>query len=217
MINILIIIAAVILMPVLLYFEHKDNWKGVLPPKITLSLLFIVAALVQPHPIFRYFEFILVGLVFCLAGDIFLALPRKKMFLLGLVSFLLGHIFYVLGFFYVAQTSPWTWIGSLIFLVISSWVYVRLRPHLESMRVPVLIYVMVITLMLSGAWSVMGDIYLTGAGRIMIFGGAVSFYFSDIFVARDRFLDKKFLNRLFGLPMYYAGQFLIAFSVGYLG
>ncbi len=45
---------------------------------------------------------------------------------------------------------------------------------------------------------------------------ALSFYVSDVFVARDRFLKEEFINRLVGLPMYYAGQFLLAFSVGLL-
>jgi uncharacterized membrane protein YhhN len=70
--------------------------------------------------------------------------------------------------------------------------------------------------MLSGAWSVLGDSNLTRPGRIMVFAGALSFYFSDVFVARDRFLKEEFLNRLMGLPMYYTGQFLLAFSVGLL-
>ncbi|TFG38533.1 MAG: hypothetical protein E4H39_00070 [Syntrophobacterales bacterium] len=51
----------------------------------------------------------------------------------------------------------------------------------------------------------------------MIFVGALCFYFSDIFVARDRFFRKEFLNRLIGLPLYYLGQFLLAFSVGLIG
>jgi uncharacterized membrane protein YhhN len=84
------------------------------------------------------------------------------------------------------------------------------------MNGPVLLYIIVITAMLSGAWSILGDSSLTLTGRVMIFGGAVLFYFSDIFVARDRFLKNGFLNRLVGLPMYYAGQFLLAFSVGVL-
>jgi hypothetical protein len=28
-------------------------------------------------------------------------------------------------------------------------------------------------------------------------------------------LKKKFINRLIGLPLYYSGQFLLAFSVGF--
>jgi hypothetical protein len=50
----------------------------------------------------------------------------------------------------------------------------------------------------------------------MVFVGALSFYFSDVFVARDRFIEQQFLNRLLGLPLYFAGQFLLAFSVGLL-
>ena len=52
------------------------------------------------------------------------------------------------------------------------------------------------------------------AGTLLVLGGALSFYFSDIFVARDRFLKNQFLNRLIGLPLYYLGQFLLAFSIG---
>jgi uncharacterized membrane protein YhhN len=84
------------------------------------------------------------------------------------------------------------------------------------MHGPVLLYIIAITLMLSGASSVFGNSNLNPQGRIMVLVGALSFYFSDVFVARDRFLKKAFFNRLVGLPMYYTGQFLLAFSVGSL-
>lgn len=216
MLNTLIIVLAAILLPGLLYYENRVNQKGLLLTKTILSLLFVIAALVQPHPISVYYYCLLVGLTFCLGGDIFLALPQKKMFLFGLVFFLLGHVFYTFGFFYVAQSSQWTLVGFLTMLVISVWVYFWLKPHLRSRKAPVVLYLIVITIMLSGAWSVLGDSILAQSGRIMIFTGALSFYFSDIFVARDRFLRKEFLNRLIGLPMYYTGQFLLAFSVGLL-
>jgi hypothetical protein len=44
---------------------------------------------------------------------------------------------------------------------------------------------------------------------------AVSFYFSNVFVARDRFLKPEFLNRLIGLPLYYFGQFLLPFQLNF--
>jgi uncharacterized membrane protein YhhN len=50
----------------------------------------------------------------------------------------------------------------------------------------------------------------------MAFAGAMGFYFSDLFVARERFLKKSFVNKMIGLPLYFIGQFLLAFSVGYL-
>ena len=43
--------------------------------------------------------------------------------------------------------------------------------------------------------------------------GAVLFAVSDISVARDQFVRPAFINRLWGLPLYYAAQLLLAGSV----
>ena len=212
--NILIVVLAIILLSVLLYFENKQQMKGLLATKTLLSSLFVLAALLQPHPMLRYYYFMLAGLLFCLAGDILLALPQKKMFLRGLIAFLLGHVFYIFAFLNFTRSGPWTWTGTLVILIVSSVIYFKLRPHLAKMKIPVLCYCLVITVMLAGAWSIFADSGLTRPGRIMLFSGALVFYISDIFVARDRFLKKEFFNRLIGLPLYYAGQFLLAFSIG---
>ena len=214
MVNTLIIFLAVMLLVGLLFFEKNRNQKGKLATKTTLSGLFIFTALVQSHPIAGYFYILLIGLIFCLGGDVFLALPRDRMFLFGLVSFLLGHVFYAGSFFYVANLSHWTWIGACISLVAGSGVFFRLRPHLGSMLIPVIAYIVVITVMLVGAWTVFCDAGVDFSGRLAVFSGAASFYVSDIFVARDRFLEMEFKDRLLGLPLYYFGQFLLAFSVG---
>jgi YhhN family len=66
------------------------------------------------------------------------------------------------------------------------------------------------------AWGLSGNQSLGISGRCLALIGAISFYLSDLFVARDRFVQTAFLNRLPGLPTYYAGQFLLAFSVGLL-
>ncbi len=217
MLNTVIIIAAAILLAGLLYFENNGNLKGKLPTKTILSCLFILAAVLQPRPLPGYFYIMLLGLVFCLGGDVFLALPQERMFLLGLVSFLLGHVCYVLGFFYVAELNPWTWVGGGAGLAISGLVFFWLRPHLGSMLGPVIAYIVVITVMVIGAFTVFGDAGLKLTGRVIVVFGAVSFYFSDLFVARDRFLKSEFTNRLIGLPLYYGGQFLLAFSIGQIG
>lgn len=212
--NNLIVASAAILLVVLLFFEKKENQKRKLLTKTILSCLFIFAAIVQPHPIPGYFYWLIIGLVFCLGGDVFLALPQERMFLLGLGSFLLGHVFYILGFFYVADVSSLTWIGAVIGSVVSGAIFFWLRRHLGSLLIPVVAYMIVITIMVVGAWTAVGDENLNLSGRLVVFFGALSFYFSDVFVARDRFLKAEFANRLLGLPMYYIGQFLLAFSVG---
>ncbi|MFO7599611.1 MAG: lysoplasmalogenase [Candidatus Desulfacyla sp.] len=217
MLSIVIIILAGALLACLLYCECREGSRGLLVPvKTVLSALFVVTVLVRPHPMPAYYHFLLIGLLFCLAGDVFLALPQDRMFRLGLVSFLVGHIFYSVAFFTTAPVSAWTWWGSLVALIVSGWIYLWLRPSLGAMNTPVLAYIVVITVMVSGAVSILGDARLALAGRIMIFAGGWCFYASDIFVARDRFVKKEPLNRLIGLPLYYGGQFLLAFSVGQL-
>ena len=214
MTNSMIVFSGVLLLAGLLFFEQKEQLKGLLPVKTLLSALFVFCAVVQRHPDGIYYLLVLAGLSFCLAGDILLALPRDRTFLLGLVAFLVGHVFYVAAFFHLAEPSRWTLIGAIFSIAVSAGIYVWLRPHLGSMHAPVVFYITVISCMLCGAWSVLGTASLPPGARAQVFAGAVCFYVSDIFVARDRFLKNAFINRLLGLPLYYAGQFMIAFSVG---
>lgn len=215
-INIIIIIIALILLPWFLFYEKGEIHKGMVPTKAILSLLFILAVNVQPHPIPKYFVFLLTGLIFCAGGDLFLALPQKKMFMTGLVSFLIGHIFYIAAFFHAAQVNLLTWAGTGAAVIAGGCVYMWLRPHLGKMNIPVILYILVITVMISGAFSILGDSRIYPTGRVLVFAGAFLFYISDIFVARHRFMKKEFLNRLIGLPLYFTGQFILAFSVGML-
>jgi uncharacterized membrane protein YhhN len=212
----LILIVAFVFLCVVLYFEKTENRKGLVPFKGCLSLLFIFAALVQKDPLSSYATFMIIGLVFCFAGDVFLALPQEKAFMLGLVSFLVGHVFYVIGFFSVAGVTGWAWVSLVLAGASSIVVYRWLRSRLGKMKGPVIAYMVVITAMVCAAASVLGVPELKPSGRAMAFSGAVAFYFSDVFVARDRFVKNAFINQLVGLPMYYAGQFLIAFSLGFL-
>ena len=214
--SITIITAAALLLILLLYHTKRDNQKSALLTKTALSSLFVITVLVQPHLIGEYYNFLLAGLILCLLGDIFLALPQKGMFFAGLTVFLTGHLLYAFGFFRVAETSQWTGAGFLVIAAAGGLVYFRLRTYLGHMKIPVIFYMIVISVMLTGAWAVLGDHNLAGSGRIMIFAGAFLFYLSDLFVARNRFVKKEFSNRLIGLPLYYAGQFLLAFSAGFL-
>ena len=216
MLNTPILIVATALLIALLYFEKQNNWKKILPVKTVFSCLFILTAVVQAHPLPGYYQVMLLGFVFCLGGDVFLALPQKKMFLLGLISFLTGHVFYVIAFLKVAGLNSFAVVGTVLTIGVSIGVYKWLKPHLGTMKIPVIFYIIVISCMLCGAWAILGEPKLTGQGRLLVFLGALSFYVSDLFVARNQFLKDAFLNRLAGLPLYYAGQFMLALSVGVL-
>jgi uncharacterized membrane protein YhhN len=214
MMETLILIAAVPLLAGLLFFEKRESTRGLLLTKPFLSALFILAALNGPGSDPAYFGLILAGLICCLAGDVCLIFFfSRPLFLAGLVSFLAGHVLYAIAFFWKAPPGVSTWIVAVCLAAVSGAVFAWLRPHLGKMRIPVIAYLVIITAMAVGAASLLKDEQAGAPGRSLAFAGAVLFYVSDIFVARHRFVAKAYVNRLVGLPLYYAAQFLIAFSI----
>lgn len=213
----LILIAAVPLLTGLLFFEKRDSTRGLLLTKPFLSALFIAAALAGTHPDGTYFRLILAGLILCLAGDVFLIFFfQRAAFLAGLVSFLAGHIFYTVAFFTLAGGQTGSWVVMAVTLAVSGGVFLLLRPHLGKMLVPVAAYVIIITAMVIGAAALAGTETVRVEGRALALSGAILFYVSDLFVARQRFVTRNFFNRAVGLPLYYSGQFLIAFSIRWI-
>jgi len=139
-----------------------------------------------------------------------LLIPKSKAsFLAGLVAFLLGHVAYAIGFVvlgvdlgWVAWTAPWLVVSAALVL---AW----LNPRVEvPMQKPVLAYVIVISVMVALA---VGASRHTGRWILTVF--AVMFYVSDLTVARERFVQKDFLNRAVGLPLYFYAQLLLATSI----
>jgi uncharacterized membrane protein YhhN len=207
---------AIVLLGFLLYFEKVGQPSAKLVVKSILSILFVVTVLIQPEAQEPFGRLLAIGLILCFWGDVFLALSGLKWFRAGLAAFLLGHLLYVAAFTRLAPGADWLSLGSLVFLAASAGVYGWLGPNLGEMRVPVSAYILVITVMVCGALAVYRQPVLARPGKGMIFLGAVLFYLSDLFVARDQFIKKEFLNRLIGLPLYYGGQFLLAFSPSFL-
>lgn len=217
MTNAIIIMTAVLLLAGLLSCEHKGLPLGILGCKSGVSLLFILAAAAQPHHQAAFGPILIAALCLCFGGDVLLALRTGTTFTLGLLSFLVGHLLYLWGFFTLSAPNLGLLLGGAPGLIISALAFCWLRPHLRQMALPVLLYVVVITSMLAAAWMVTLAEGLPLPGRLMIGLGATCFYFSDLSVARDRFVQKGYINRLIGLPLYYLGQFLLAFSLGALG
>lgn len=193
---------------VLLYGEWKDRPGLRAAGKPFASLGFIVAAIGFGALESRYGNIILAGLILGAVGDVCLLGQAKQYFIAGLVSFLLGHVAYVIAF----SSLPISIVPALVaaavmatvMAAIARWVF----PHAPDMRVPIGIYMLVIAAMC---------VVAIGAGAAgapwMIPVGAVMFTASDIAVVRDRFVAPGFVNRLWGLPLYYAAQLIIAWSI----
>ena len=210
-------------------------WK--LGSKPLLSALFIATALLQLGSVPGALEgaaadtvrragehgavlplawWILGGLVFSWLGDVCLIFSQRKMFLFGLIAFLLGHVSYAIGFYASGRLDLWSLAGLAAMLALGVIVFRWLRPQLGRMTGPVIVYIIVISVMVGGAVAMYVAPQWAVAGRRAVLVGAVLFFTSDIFVARNKFVANGFINRLIGLPLYYGGQFLIALSIGIL-
>ncbi len=217
MIQSALIVAAIVLLVCLLVGEKRENRILMLASKTPLSFLFVVTAFIQPHPLPWYYHYVLIGLILGLVGDVCLALPGNTAFRAGLVAFLGGHILYVVAFAALSRGQDWIRPEMVGILLCSGGVARWLWPHLGPMRIPVAAYIVVITAMMFAAVAAFHNPEVKRTGAILVFAGATCFYFSDIWVARDRFVSHGFINRLIGLPCYYAGQFMLAYSVGVAG
>ena len=217
MLDVPILVAAVFLLPGLLISEKRDSTMGRLLTKPFLSALFVATALTGSQADPGYFRWILAGLLLSMAGDLFLIFfSSRKLFLAGLVSFLGAHILYTVAFFTLAGPGGTNGIAFALFLVISGGVFAWFRPQLGKMVVPVVTYIVVITAMVIGASSLAATESARFPGRALAFAGALLFYLSDVFVARQRFVTQNFFNRAVGLPLYFAGQFMIAYSIRFV-
>jgi len=171
-------------------------------------VLIILIALQSKHltsPFYK--QAIIAGLIFSLAGDIFLMLPDR--FIPGLVSFLCAHVFYIAAFTYESggALSFWTLIPFLIYGGLMLRVLWR---RLGKMKPAVLVYVAAILAM---GWTAAGRRLLTvQEGSLLAFLGAILFIASDSTLALDKFRKPFRSAQLLILTTYFASQWLIALS-----
>ncbi len=203
------LLLAVLGLPLLLWADARRS-RVAIPAKLTASSGFLLVALGEGARGSTYGRWILVGLALSWIGDAALLGRSDRMFLLGLGAFLLGHAAYIEAFLStdLNPTIATAAVG-IAWLVVAIQVARWLWPGVPgSMRGPVMLYMVVISAMvlLSGPAGV-------GRSSPLLPAGAIAFAVSDIAVARNRFVAPGFGNRAWGLPVYYLGQLLLAFSV----
>ncbi len=173
--------------------------------KPAAAACFIWLALVQGAAESTYGVWLLAGLCLCMVGDILLIAASDSSFKAGLASFLLGHILYAIAFLQLPLSGLATAIALLPVALLTVLSLRWLRPYLAAdMIVPVHAYIVVIGLMLVAASSTQATPW--------IIAGAWGFAFSDLAVARQQFVKAESLNRLWGTPLYFGSQMVLAMS-----
>ncbi len=192
-----------------LFFDAAQWPVGRAIAKTTAASGFVLIAWVGGAPETPSGRWILGGLLLSWVGDVaLLARARPNLFRLGFASFLLGHLAYAAAFAVRGLAAGTAGLAALIALAPAVLVLGWLDPHLPaSMRAPVRAYVAVISLMV-----VLAAATVARNGDASIFAGAFSFYLSDLAVARERFVTRSFFNGVWGSPLYFGGQVLLALS-----
>ncbi len=162
-----------------------------------------------------YGRWVLVGLVFGAIGDICLLGKSTRAFLGGLVAFLFGHLSYVVAIAYLVPPSGWLGAAGLLAIapaLAGVATVALLWPRLGSMKGPVIAYLLAIVAMVIAAIAAWRTQALPAPARDYLALGAALFFVSDISVARNRFIGDAIANKAWGLPAYFGGQLLIAWS-----
>jgi uncharacterized membrane protein YhhN len=165
----------------------------------------------------RLHVFMLAGLLFSWAGDIILEFSgsRAGMFVPGLICFLIAHIMYLTVF--ITTPGKNSIIRSRIFLLVPVIIYgvglvLYLYNDLFEMKIPVIIYALVILCMLAGAINRIDKV--KKKSFILVLAGAILFVASDSAIAISKFSHKFEYSGIIVMSTYIIAQYLIV--TGYI-
>ena len=157
------------------------------------------------------------GILFSLAGDIFLMVSyarfSNRWFLAGLAAFLLAHATYIVGLnIPFGAASPIWAIGlSIILALTAARILQRIlagvrEKGLLRLVFPVVAYGTVITLMLMSAILTLYRLDWKTSASGLVSLGAILFYFSDITLAWNKFVKPVRNGRVINMALYHLGQ-----------
>jgi len=208
---------------------REPSWQATVMKSFT-SFFFMMtlgAALLVEHSHLRFAVFVGGGLLLGLLGDIWLDL--KVLYpddsdiwtMMGFLVFLVGHCFYIAAVMFTVGILPAAvsvgLLGALFALV---FVYVGEKPmHLNYGRFKSISAIYGSVLFFMAAYTLCCAILQRNLGLLIMGIGGALFLFSDLLLSRIYFGEGESGPILIAANyiLYYAGQYLIASSVMWLG
>lgn len=203
------------------WFAVAKNWQRIIFASKPAVVLLLILWLVLNGGLENQALYFVVGLSFSIAGDIFLMLPNDK-FIPGLISFLLAHIAYILGFNSILPNLTFAGLILTGLVGINAFaIFRRLSSGLESrgqdsLRIPILIYSIVIGLMLiSALLTLVSPNNVWGPlPALLVSFGAILFFLSDTLLAWNRFINPISAASLMIIVTYHLAQIAITLGAG---
>lgn len=193
--------------------DYRDIRAGRYLFKPLAASAFIWLALSLDATSTTYGNWLLLALVLCMVGDLFLMPDSERWFLAGLTAFLCGHLLFAVAFLQLPANPLGLSVSCALALVLLLFVWRQLIPHVpEDMKLPVILYILVITAMLLCAGRTLGH-----PAALVIIAGAWGFAVSDLAVARKQFVQPPSkLTSVWGTPLYFLSQMVLACSVAFV-
>lgn len=150
----------------------------------------------------------LAAFAFCLAGDVFLMLP-KDAFIPGLASFAVAQILFTVSFATGETTASRVFIGLIVAIPLAALLArrfvtaIRASGHAQLVA-PVCVYMVVISAMAVGA---------IGSGNALAITGALIFMASDSLIAETRFVKERAWHSVGIMVTYHLALACLAVSI----
>lgn len=196
----------------LLYAEWRERpvLRWIFKPLAALAFIWTGASAGAIETPFG--RIILLGLILCAIGDVLLIPKAKNAFLAGMAAFAAGHVAYIAAFFSGGIViSLAVVLTAFLFSAFAAGFVYWLRRDLGVFFRPVAVYSLIIGAMVVASVGHLAAQPTQESAQLAL--AAAGFAISDISVARDRFKGAGFVNRLWGLPLYFGSQCLFAISV----
>ena len=166
---------------------------------IPIGLLIVMVLKARNQLQNRTFITLLFALSFSALGDVLLALDTGQLFIGGLAAFFISHTFYIIT---MLPIKTWRLDVVLLYLFLAIIVFCLFYPNLNDMLIPVLFYMLVLTIMASLTW--MTD----KSNGFLVLGGAV-FVISDSILGLNRFYLEIVHADIAIMGSYYLAQFCL--------
>lgn len=182
------------------FLKYNPGIIGLLLKPIPILLL-TLAAWRWAQPGWR--SSLILALLFSALGDVLLAAHGMVggLFTAGLASFLVAQVVYAQCFWRYRGPQRWRVAAALAYLPLAALVAWRILPGTADMAVPVALYSVAITAMVTGA--AMAD------RPLLLLAGALSFALSDAILAIDHFISPVPGAGVLIMGSYYLAQGLL--------
>lgn len=213
-----LLIAALILaaLEALALQKDRPRLETVAKPAVMIALFLWLWTSVGLNGALLWFG---LGVLFSLAGDVLLMISLDRFFLAGLVAFLFAHAAYIIGLNTpIPAFSAWSLLLAVIIGINGVRVMRRILAPLAAqgqshLRIPLLMYGMVISIMLLSAMMKLTDTSWNALAALLVGLGAFLFYMSDVILAWMKFVAPVQHGRIYNMLSYHLGQIALIAGV----